>query len=80
MYQPKTFSDIAERFAALSERQQQVVTLVCDGLSNKMIAQKLDVSETAIKAHLHATYEKLGVRSRFERICVLANRGKPKPD
>jgi DNA-binding NarL/FixJ family response regulator len=45
-----------------------------------MIAQKLDVSETAIKACLHATYEKLGVRSRYELIFVLANRGKPKPD
>jgi DNA-binding NarL/FixJ family response regulator len=37
MYQPKTFSDIAEPFSELNTRQQEIITLVCDGLSNKEI-------------------------------------------
>jgi len=66
MYQPKNFSDIAEPFSQLSTREQQVITLICGGLSNKGIAEKLGVTEGTIKAHLHAIFEKLGVRSRIE--------------
>lgn len=56
---------------ALSEREQQVATLVCEGLSNKLIARKLDVVEGTIKAHLHAIYRKLGVQSRIELLDAL---------
>ena len=59
MRRAKNFSDIPERLAALTERQQQVATLVHGGLSNKTIAQKLGVSEGTVKAHLHAIYGKL---------------------
>jgi DNA-binding NarL/FixJ family response regulator len=50
----------------LTNRQQEVATLVCDGLSNKMIARKLGVSEGTVKVHLHAIYRKLGVLSRTD--------------
>jgi RNA polymerase sigma factor (sigma-70 family) len=66
--QAKNFSDVAQRFALLSDRQQQVTTLVCGGLSNKEIAKKLGVSEGTVKAHLHAVYEKLRFHSRTEII------------
>jgi DNA-binding NarL/FixJ family response regulator len=55
----------------LSEREQQVATLVCEGFSNKLIARKLDVVEGTVKAHLHAIYRKLGVRSRIELLDAL---------
>jgi two-component system, NarL family, nitrate/nitrite response regulator NarL len=74
MYRPKNYSDIAEPFSQLSARQQQVITLVCDGLSNREIAEKLSVTEGTIKIHLHAIYEKLGVRSRTELMIALADR------
>jgi two-component system, NarL family, nitrate/nitrite response regulator NarL len=64
MYQPKNFSDIAEPFFELSHCEQQVVTLVCEGLSNKEIARRLGVTEGTVKGHLHLIYKKLGVRSR----------------
>jgi two-component system nitrate/nitrite response regulator NarL len=76
MYQPKNFSDIAEPFSQLSTREQQIVTLVCGGLSNKEIAAKLGVTEGTVKAHLHAIFEKLGVRSRIEIMIALAGRTK----
>ena len=61
-------------FFALTARQQQVATLVCNRLSNKMIARKLGVTEGTVKVHLHAIYDKLKVESRFELI-ALARRG-----
>ena len=78
MHQPKTFSDIAEPFAELSHREQQVIALVCDGISNKEIAEKLGVTEGTVKIHLHSIYEQLGVRSRIELMIALANRSKSK--
>ena len=50
----------------LTDRQQQVATLVCDGLSNKIIARKLGLTEGTVKIHLHLIYKKLGVRSRTD--------------
>jgi DNA-binding NarL/FixJ family response regulator len=79
MYQSKNFSDIAEPFFELSHREQQVITLVCDGLSNGEIAEKLGVAEGTIKSHLYAIYEKLGVRSRIELMIALADRSKLAP-
>jgi two-component system, NarL family, nitrate/nitrite response regulator NarL len=71
MYQPKTLPDIVEPFAELSHREHQVVTVVCDGLSNKAIAE---MTEGAVKAHLHSIFEQLGVRSRIELMIALADR------
>jgi DNA-binding NarL/FixJ family response regulator len=51
MSRQKTFSDIAEPLSDLSPRQQQVVTLVCDGLSNREIAEKLGVTVGTLKIH-----------------------------
>ncbi|MGO8924606.1 MAG: helix-turn-helix domain-containing protein [Xanthobacteraceae bacterium] len=74
MYRPKNFSDIAEPFSELSDREQHVITLLCNGLSNRKIAEKLGVTEGTVKCHLHAIYEKLGVRSRFELVIALKGR------
>jgi two-component system nitrate/nitrite response regulator NarL len=74
MYQSKNFSDIAEPFSELSNRQQQVITLLCNGLCNREIAEKLGLTEGTIKIHLHEIFEKLGVRSRIELMIALADR------
>jgi DNA-binding NarL/FixJ family response regulator len=74
MYQPKNFSDIAEPFCELSHREHQVVTLVCEGLSNKESATRLGVTEGTVKVHLNSIYEQLGVRSRIELMIALAHR------
>jgi two-component system, NarL family, nitrate/nitrite response regulator NarL len=80
MHRAKNFSDIAEPFAELSHREQQVITLLCGGLSNKEIAGKLGVTEGTVKIHLHKIYERLGVRSRVELMIALADRSKLVPD
>jgi two-component system, NarL family, nitrate/nitrite response regulator NarL len=61
------------QLAALSDRQREVLALVCDGLPNKVIANALGLSEGTIKSHLHTIYETVGVGSRTELI-ILSNR------
>jgi len=50
--------------AALTRRQRQIVRLLCEGLSNKQIARRLDVADGTIKVHLHCIFEKLQVANR----------------
>ena len=39
--------------------------LAAQGLTNKAIAQELNITEGTIKLHLHNIYRQLGVKSRF---------------
>ena len=48
----------------LTRREQEVLTLVDDGLSNKEIAARLHISPTTVKNHVHRILEKLQVRRR----------------
>jgi DNA-binding NarL/FixJ family response regulator len=52
----------------LTERQRQVLRAILDGLSNKEIAARLDVSETAIKASIQELFSKAGVRTRSQLV------------
>jgi FixJ family two-component response regulator len=42
---------LKERFASLSKREREVMTLVVKGLMNKQVAGELDISEITVKAH-----------------------------
>jgi len=44
---------------------------VAQGLLNKQIADRLDVQERTVKAHLTAIFERLGVRNRTQASVVL---------
>ena len=55
----------------LTHRQLQVMTLVVDGLPNKVIADKLELAEPTVKMHLAAIYEKLKVHNRAAAIAKL---------
>ena len=68
--------NIADLSATLTKRQQQIVELVCEGLSNKKVAQRLKLSEGTVKSHLHTIYEKLGIESRTALMIGLANRSR----
>jgi DNA-binding NarL/FixJ family response regulator len=52
------------KITELTERQQEVAGLACQGLSNRIIADKLGLTEGTVKCHLNAIYEKLDVHSR----------------
>lgn len=64
-------ADLAARLASLSPQQFRVLTLVADGLLNKQIADRLDIQERTVKAHLTAIFERLGVRNRTQASVVL---------
>jgi NarL family two-component system response regulator LiaR len=57
----------------LTEREKQVLRLVAQGLSNKAIAEALNLSPGTVKVHVSNIIGKLGVSSRTEA-CVLALR------
>jgi DNA-binding NarL/FixJ family response regulator len=50
----------------LSEREQEVLTLIATGSTNKEIAGQLHLSPHTVKEHTSAIYRKLGVRNRAE--------------
>jgi len=56
----------ARRRRALSERERELVQLVCEGLKNREIADRLNTTEGTVKAYLHAIFDKVGVENRTE--------------
>ena len=53
-----------------TERERQVLSFVFEGLSNKEIAGRLQVSESSVKASLQQLFEKTGVRTRSQLVRV----------
>jgi two-component system, NarL family, nitrate/nitrite response regulator NarL len=58
-------SAIAERaLTALTDRERQIMRLVCEGLSNKEIGRRLSITDGTIKVHLHHIFQKLEIGNR----------------
>ncbi len=51
---------------SLTNREIEVVKLVCNGSSNKEIKKALNISEQAVKSHLSRIYKKTGVSDRLQ--------------
>jgi len=75
---PQT-SPEAAKIARLTEREREVVTLVGEGLRNKVIAERLYISEATVRHHLTAIFAKLGVSDRFELAIYAYQNGLAKP-
>ena len=50
--------------AVLTDREREIMRLVSEGLSNKAIARRLNISHGTIKVHLHHMYQKLEINNR----------------
>lgn len=59
----------------LTAREEQVVALVADGLSNRDVALELRLSEHTVKKYLFRIFDKLGVSSRVELVLYAMNHG-----
>jgi LuxR family maltose regulon positive regulatory protein len=59
----------------LSEREQEVLLLVAQGLSNQDIAERLVISITTVKTHIGNIFNKLGVASRTQALARAAELG-----
>ena len=60
--------DTGQRRSKLTERERQVLSSVFEGLANKQIADRLQISETAVKASLQQLFAKTGVRTRSQLV------------
>jgi DNA-binding NarL/FixJ family response regulator len=58
--------DVADPFAALTDRQREVAKLAASGTTTHIIAKQLGVGNETIRSHIKAIYSKLGVESRAE--------------
>ncbi len=61
----------------LTPREEQVVALVAEGLSNRDTARELNLSEHTIKKYLFRIFDKLGISSRVELVLYAVNHGDP---
>lgn len=59
----------------LTSRQLEVLYLVCQGLSNKQIAEELQVNEITVKVHAGAIFKELAVSSRTQAILAAQRLG-----
>jgi DNA-binding NarL/FixJ family response regulator len=52
--------------ASLSDREREVLGLLLDGLPNKLIARRLEISEKTVKSHLTRIFREIGVSDRTQ--------------
>jgi DNA-binding NarL/FixJ family response regulator len=65
--------DLAQRAAQLTPQQHRVLSLMAEGMANKLIAYEMQISEPTVKAHVTEILRKLGVSSRTQAV-ILAQR------
>jgi DNA-binding NarL/FixJ family response regulator len=61
------------RKLGLSDRQTEVLRLILQGMSNKLIGRQLQLAEGTVKVHVSAVLRALGVRNRTQAV-LAANR------
>ena len=61
--------------AALTKREQEILHGLAQGLSNKLIARNLDITDATVKVHVKNLLKKLGFRSRLEAAVWAVGRG-----
>jgi DNA-binding CsgD family transcriptional regulator len=61
--------------STLTDREQQVLALVAQGLSNRQIGERLFISTKTVSVHVSNVLAKLGVSGRAEAVAVAARRG-----
>ena len=54
--------------AGLSDRESEVLEALCQGMSNKQMAEVLFVSPETIKSHVSTVISKLGVKDRTQAV------------
>ncbi len=63
--------EIVQKEFKISKRELEVVRLICEGLANKEISEKLFISEYTVKDHIKNILRKMGVASRSQIISFL---------
>jgi DNA-binding NarL/FixJ family response regulator len=69
--------DARERFDRLTQREQEVLTLMGDGLANPEIAARLHLAEGTVKVHVTSILRTTGARNRVEAALIAAQARTP---
>ena len=72
---PEAAGGDREGLEQLTEREREVLALVCTGAANDAIAERLSVSRHTIRNHVSAIYDKIGVHTRGAAIVWARDRG-----
>ena len=72
---PEAASGTRQELEQLTERELEVLGLLCTGAGNDAIAERLGVSRHTIRNHVSAIYDKIGVHSRGAAIVWARDRG-----
>jgi two-component system nitrate/nitrite response regulator NarL len=62
-----------ELISRLTPRERDILRLLREGLPNKVIANRLDVSEVTVKSHLGNVFRKLGVQNRLQAMRLMVD-------
>lgn len=62
-----------ELIGRLTPRERDILRLLREGYPNKVIANRLDVSEVTVKSHLGNVFRKLGVQNRLQAMKLLVD-------
>ncbi|MDH5437165.1 MAG: response regulator transcription factor [Gammaproteobacteria bacterium] len=69
----KALVKASQQLSQLSEREVEIAHMVGDGSSNKLIAQKLDITERTVKAHISSIFKKAGVNDRLQLALLMTS-------
>ncbi len=74
---PQVAARLAESVSRepLTAREEEVLRLVVEGLSNKAIAIRLGIAVGTVKSHLKPIFDKLHVQSRTQAVMIVERRG-----
>ena len=67
-------------WTASASREQEVLSYIASGMSNKSIAARLSITDGTVKVHVKHMLKKLGFRSRVEAAVWASERGFKSPD
>ena len=59
----------------LTQREEEVLDLLTQGITYKGVAQKLFISETTVKTHVNNIFQKLQVNDRTQAVLYALNNG-----
>jgi DNA-binding NarL/FixJ family response regulator len=61
--------------AGISPREREVLALLVEGLPNKLIARRLEITEKTVKSHLTSIFRQIGVTDRVQAILWVERQG-----
>jgi DNA-binding NarL/FixJ family response regulator len=76
---PRDFRDArrgsSAQVPALTPREREILSMLAEGLPNKLIASRLAISDHTVKTHLEAIFDKLGASNRAEAVARAVRSG-----